>query len=194
MGLSTIDCEPNPPEPAPSAPAPPSCLHAPTPRPTTLSKGRYTYLPDPKLGETMQIAILICRVGLRMFSASVARVAVARGGICQASSVGSSTCLFMARVQFAPDINDAFTAEAEPQEAIGIAAYNGSNDALAEIFSKNPSLVTATDGAGRTALHWAVAGSQAMTVKYLLGRWSCADLIHAEDRQGSTPLMLYRGP
>ena len=101
----------------------------------------------------------------------------------------------MARVQFfLPNINDAFTAEAEPQEAIGIAAYNGSNDQLAEIFSKNPSLVTATDGAGRTALHWAVAGSQAMTVKYLLGRWSCADLIHAEDRQGSTPLMLYRGP
>ena len=92
--------------------------------------------------------------------------------------------------------DESTTTEAKigPLDAVGEAAYNGRNGDLAALFDDNLTLVTGTDGMGRTALHWAVAGQQVMTVKYLLGRWCCADLMKLNDFQGHTPLCLYKGP
>ena len=76
------------------------------------------------------------------------------------------------------------------QTAVGLAAQYGRPAALGALFRADASLVEATDGTGRTALHWGVLSQHAPTVKYLLGRWG-AD-VTAADAEDNTPLHLLK--
>ena len=78
----------------------------------------------------------------------------------------------------------------------GSAAYTGDVARLAALLWADPSLLSATDSvAGRTVLHWAVAGAQLAAVKYIIGRWNGDVLLAIKDSAGGdTPLHLFCGP
>lgn len=53
----------------------------------------------------------------------------------------------------------------EPTCPVAVAAHRGDLPKLAALLYASPSLVTDQDRVGRTPLHWAVAGEQALVVK-----------------------------
>ena len=75
-----------------------------------------------------------------------------------------------------------------------VAAYTGDTARLALHLHASPDLLHAKDDQGRTILHWAVAGAQTATVKYLIGRWHGECLLDVQDSMGDTPLHLCCGP
>ena len=80
------------------------------------------------------------------------------------------------------------------QNAVSLTAFFGRCDSLGAILRFDPSIVGSKDGLGRTALHWASIGGQALTAKYLIGRWGSDAQLCARDAEGNTPLHVCRGP
>ena len=77
---------------------------------------------------------------------------------------------------------------------LGRAAYLGDIADVAASLKASPLLLTLVDDFGRTPLHWAVAGGQTATVKYLLGRWDADSMLVVQDFAGNTPLHCFCGP
>ena len=76
--------------------------------------------------------------------------------------------------------------------AVSLAAQYGRPAALGAFFRADAALVEASDGVGRTPLHWAVLSRHPPTVKYILGRWGAN--VTAVDDKGCQPLHLCCGP
>ena len=77
---------------------------------------------------------------------------------------------------------------------MSIAAYLGHTHVLAAALHASPAALMTSDETGSTLLHWAVAGGQVLTVKYLIGRWGADSLLSVVDDAGNTPLHRYCGP
>lgn len=82
----------------------------------------------------------------------------------------------------------------EAMSEIGIAAFMGDIPSIAILLKDDPALVYTGDKNGRTPLHWAVAGKQVETVKYLIGRHGADRTLSTQDAAGDTPMHLFRGP
>lgn len=74
------------------------------------------------------------------------------------------------------------------ENGASLAARYGRPAGLGVLFRANAALVEASDGRGRTPMHWAVCSRHAPTVKYLIGRWSAR--LDAIDAECNTPLHL----